>query len=83
MSGDRPNSVQVSDHAVVQYLRRFRGVDIDAVREEIAAKVPNPEQFARFLGGAPAKVRSKGAVLVITTYPVGTKHRSRCRKEKK
>jgi hypothetical protein len=29
----------ITDHAVVRYLERVRGVDIDAVRREIAARV--------------------------------------------
>lgn len=48
MSGDRSGCVQVSDHAVVQYLRRFKGVDIEAVKAEIASKVTKPAEYARF-----------------------------------
>ena len=31
--------VSVTDHAVIRYLERVRGVDIETVRREIAAKV--------------------------------------------
>lgn len=30
--------LRVSDHAVVRYLERIRGLDIDALRDEIAGK---------------------------------------------
>jgi hypothetical protein len=62
-------NVEVTDHAVVQYLRRFKGVDIDAVRAEIASKIARPAEYARFLGDASARVRTNDMILVITAYP--------------
>lgn len=64
-----PTNVEVTDHAVVQYLRRFKGVDIDAVKAEIASKIGRPADYARFLGDASARVRTNDTILVITAYP--------------
>lgn len=63
-----PTNIEVTDHAVVQYLRRFKGVDIEAVRAEIASKITKPADYARFLGNASGKIRSNDTILVITAY---------------
>jgi hypothetical protein len=41
------NGLLISDHAILRYLERYKGVDIQAIREEIAAmatraKLPSP-----------------------------------------
>ena len=66
--GQSHERVDVSDHAVVRYMERVLGVDVDGVRAEIANKIRNPEKYAQFLRGTTAKVRTEGTVFVITTY---------------
>ncbi|NKC12912.1 MAG: hypothetical protein GKR94_12150 [Gammaproteobacteria bacterium] len=61
--------VEVSDHAVVRYLERVKGVDVGSVRAEIAERIKNPRKYAGFLGDATARVHSDGTVFVITAYP--------------
>jgi len=45
--------VHISDHAIVRYLERYKGLDVRAIREEIAAmarrsgKLNSGEQYAR------------------------------------
>lgn len=39
----RERGLEVSDHAVVRYLERYCGLDTDAIRAEIAAKVEAAE----------------------------------------
>ena len=37
--------VHITDHAVIRYLERVRGVDIEAVRREIRAKVTLAQDY--------------------------------------
>ena len=76
------SNVHVSDHAVVRYLERVLGIDVDGVRAEIAAKIRNPEKYARFLEGSTANVRTDGTVFVITAYSEEKPSKQRRRKKK-
>lgn len=60
-------AVRVSDHAVVRYLERVRGVDIRAVRAEIAEVVALAEEHPGANG-----VRSGGHVYRIKNNTVVT-----------
>jgi len=33
--GDKPQDIKISDHALMRYIERFYGINLDAVREEI------------------------------------------------
>jgi hypothetical protein len=53
MSRERPD-LTITDHVVVRYMERFRGVDVAALREEIA------EQVRRAKNGEGRVCRGKG-----------------------
>lgn len=70
-----PSNFRVSDHAIVRYLERVVGLDIEACREEMLSKLPgdlagaNPVQFIKILdGGLQYVVRDN---LIISVTPVG------------
>ena len=46
----RENEIKVSDHAIVRYLERIKGVDINAIKEEIVTD--NIRKMVDTLGGA-------------------------------
>ena len=43
----KPHVLHVSDHAVLRYLERIRGIDIEKARREIAARVDKVLQDPR------------------------------------
>ena len=45
--------IKVSDHAVVRYLERFEGFDVEAVRQTIASSLDSPtaRELVEFSGG--------------------------------
>ena len=71
------NRVKVTDHAVLRYLEREAGVDVEGVRHHIAESLNKSwtDDFIVFAGNAPFKVKApdltcciKGGV-VTTCYP--------------
>jgi hypothetical protein len=65
--------VQVSDHAVVRYLERRLGLDLDAVRAEIAP--PDTHAAVRALGGSgdfPVTGKHGAHTLVVKDHVVVT-----------
>lgn len=63
----------ISDHAVLRYLERIKGIDIDAIRAEMAT--PGVEVAPRL--GCVTVVMSNGARLKLTGDVVSTVHRPR------
>ena len=66
---------KVTDHAVLRYLERELGVDIESVREAIADKVESSavRKLVEFAGGEPCKIKADGGVFcfsgsALTTY---------------
>jgi hypothetical protein len=59
--GLRPYHFRVSDHALLRYLERCKGLDVEALREELLPKDQNVIEAMNKLGSG--------------TYPVGTTHR--------
>ena len=49
--------IKVSDHAVVRYLERVEGLDVEAVRQTIASFLDSPtaRKLVEFSGGFPAR----------------------------
>ena len=71
------NRVKVTDHAVLRYLQKVKGVDVEGVRHHIAESLNKSwtDNFIVFAGNAPFKVKApdltcriKGSV-VTTCYP--------------
>lgn len=54
--------IKVSDHAVVRYLERCQGVDVDAVRHAIASSLDSgaARKLVEFSGGAHCKISVGG-----------------------
>jgi hypothetical protein len=73
MSDCRPSrGIEVSDHAVIRYLERVRGMSVDAIREEIAEQVRKGTQVAseRIRGGRMKEIYVvNGAGHVTTVLP--------------
>lgn len=73
MEDCRPSrGIEVSDHAVVRYLERVRGMDVDAIRAEIAEQVRRGTQIAaeRIRGGRLKEIYVvNGAGHVTTVLP--------------
>lgn len=68
------NGVHISDHAIVRFLERHRGVDITAIREEIAGmakrsgKLDSGEQYVRAPDGTTGLTMGiNGISNVVTT----------------
>lgn len=66
--------LEVSDHAIVRYLERVTGLDIEACKKEILSKLPhepvpiNAEVFVTISGGMRYVIRDK---LIISVTPGG------------
>ena len=69
--------IKVTDHAVLRYLQRMDGVDIESVRQRIAESLNKPriEVLLRFAGNTPLKVKTDDLTycvrsgVVTTCYP--------------
>lgn len=62
--------IKVSDHAVVRYLERRLGVDIEAVRQAIAGSLDS--RLVEFSGGAACKISADGMSYWIRRNTVTT-----------
>ena len=69
------NRIKVTDHAVLRYLERELGLDIEGVRDAIASKVeaPGGRKLVEFAGNVPYKIKADGGVFcfrgnAVTTY---------------
>jgi len=56
---------QISDHALVRFLERVGGMEIEAVRDALAASLHRAHQAARTLGRNDFLIRVDGAVYVV------------------
>lgn len=66
--------IKVSDHAVVRYLERHQGVDVEAIRETIASSLDcrSARKLVEFSGGAPCKIRVDGMTYCVRQNTVTT-----------
>ena len=78
--------IRVTDHAVVRYLEREFGVDVESVRAVIARKINSPavQELVEFGGGVPCKVKVDGKTYclcgnTVTTY-IGRQQNNRPRR---
>lgn len=62
--------IKVSDHAVVRYLERCLGVDIEAVRQAIAGSLDS--RLVEFSGGAACKISVDGMSYCLRQNTVTT-----------
>ena len=66
--------IKVSDHAVVRYLERVDGFDVEATRQAIACSLDSPatRELVEFSGGHPCKVTVDGKSYFIRQMTVTT-----------
>lgn len=67
----KPTEPRVTDHAVIRYLERVRGMDIAAIRSEIAAKVARGVALGAkrvTVGGFDYDLSPQGAVCTIVPH---------------
>lgn len=70
--------LQVSDHALVRFLQRVAGVDVEALRVEIARSLDRAAVAAERIGGGDYTIRAEGVTyrikkgVVTTVYPGGS-----------
>lgn len=57
--------ISVSDHALIRFLERVAGIDVEAVRSAIAAGLARPVNMAERLGGGDYTIKIDGAVYVV------------------
>lgn len=79
--------IKVSDHAVVRYLERRQGVDIEAIRQTIASSLDSraARRLVEFSGGAPCKINVDGMSYcvrrnTVTTCLPESKRKAECRR---
>ncbi|MDD9997297.1 MAG: hypothetical protein OXQ89_06085 [Rhodospirillaceae bacterium] len=73
--------IRVTDHAVVRYLERIVGIDIDSVRREIAESLSSPfaERLIEFSDGADCRIKAGDAVYCLRGQSVTTCVSRRCK----
>lgn len=66
--------LKVTDHAVLRYLERELGLDIESVRDLIARKVElsGVQKLVEFADGTPCKIKVDGSVLCVRERAVTT-----------
>ena len=66
--------IKVSDHAVVRYLERRQGVDVEAIRQSIASSLDSraARRLVEFSGGAPCKINVDGMSYCVRRNTVTT-----------
>lgn len=67
-------TIQVSDHAIVRYLERVTGMDVEALRKEMIAQIPDNYQFSEAVEYIPVDNGQQYIIrdgLVITVSPAG------------
>ena len=62
--------IEVSDHAVLRYLERVEGYDIDSLRQELADSIC--KSAVKFAGGKLMKYRAECCTFVIKDNVVMT-----------
>lgn len=58
-------TITVTDHAVLRYLERVMGIDMDQLRDTIQADLGRAAEAAERLGQTKYKVQMNGCVFVI------------------
>jgi len=67
--------LNISDHAVLRYMERVRGVDMEAIRAEIAAAVAEGQQIAPdTVAGTKREAYILAHGQVVTVLPAGAAH---------
>ena len=68
----------ITDHAVLRYMQRRLGIDVEAVREDLARHFDNPKskQLLEFAGGTRCKITRRDGFIycfrggaMTTCYP--------------
>lgn len=57
--------IRVSDHALVCFLDRVAGLDVEAVRRALAAGLARPVDMAERIGGGDYTIKIDGVVYVV------------------
>ena len=73
MTGKRKHKIRVSDHAVLRYIQRVHGVDVESIREQmIPERVLDAIQAVGGVGKFPTggchAVAKDGVVVTVTEY---------------
>ena len=66
--------IHVTDHALVRYLERIEGLDIDSVRRKIAESLSSPfaSRLIEFSSGANCRIKAGDAVYCLRGETVTT-----------
>ena len=66
--------IRVSDHALVRYLERIEGIDIDGIRRQIAESLSSPfaQRLIKFSDGVDCKIKTGNAVYCLRGETVTT-----------
>ena len=70
--------IKVTDHAVLRYLQRVEGVDIEGVRRLIAdsANKPWADKVVMFAGSTPFKIKAPNLICCVRAGVVTTCYRN-------
>ena len=71
------NQINVSDHAVLRYLERFEGIDVEGARRSLAQALDTPRmhQIIEFAGESHCKIKKADGIFCVqgrtltTCYP--------------
>lgn len=63
-------AIDVSDHAVLRYMQRVHGVDIDEIRRSIAASID--DKVVTFADGSAFKYKTSECTFVVRDNTVTT-----------
>ena len=66
--------IRISDHALVRYLERIEGLDVDGIRRQIAESLGSPlaKRLIEFSSGADCKIKTGKAVYCLRGKTVTT-----------
>lgn len=66
--------IRVTDHAVVRYLERIEGLDIDRIRRQISESLSSPfaKRLIEFSSGASCRIKAGNAVYYLRGKSVTT-----------
>lgn len=67
-----PPVIRVSDHALLRFLERFVGIDIEGTRAEIERDFTRAQGAADLLGLNTYSIRAKGHIFVVRAGTVTT-----------
>lgn len=65
-------AIGISDHALLRFLERAGGLDIEELRARLASSLARAHLAARSLGGSDYLIRSDGLVYVVRGETVTT-----------